>query len=83
MIFNTSNPEYSQFIATSRYARWLPAEGRRETWEETVTRYVDYMVSQAMSTSSYSIDESTYHALRESILNLEVMLLVRLLIEIM
>jgi ribonucleoside-triphosphate reductase len=73
MIFNTSNPEYSQFIATSRYARWLPAEGRRETWEETVTRYVDYMVSQAMSTSSYSIDESTYHALRESILNLEVM----------
>ena len=31
-----------QDIHTSRYARWLPEEARRETWEETVDRYVDY-----------------------------------------
>ncbi len=34
--------EYSKFIASSRYARWLDEEGRRETWPETVQRYIDY-----------------------------------------
>ncbi len=31
--------DYQTFIATSRYARWLD-EGRRETWGETVERYL-------------------------------------------
>lgn len=30
------------YVFKSRYARWLEAEGRRETWEETVTRYCDF-----------------------------------------
>ena len=34
---------YQQFIALSRYARYLPEEKRRETWEETVHRYIDFM----------------------------------------
>ena len=34
--------EYQEFIHKSRYARWLPEEGRRETWAETVNRYVDF-----------------------------------------
>lgn len=34
--------DYSNFIALSRYARWMEEEGRRETWPETVSRYVDY-----------------------------------------
>ncbi|MEK9700215.1 MAG: hypothetical protein VW270_30820, partial [Candidatus Poseidoniales archaeon] len=33
---------YQQYIHKSRYARYLPAEQRRESWEETVSRYVDY-----------------------------------------
>ena len=33
---------YQQYIHKSRYARYLPAEQRRESWEETVKRYVDY-----------------------------------------
>jgi len=33
---------YEEFIAASRYARWLPEEGRRETWKETVNRLTDY-----------------------------------------
>jgi ribonucleoside-diphosphate reductase alpha chain len=33
---------YQQFIAMSRYARYIPEEGRRETWPETVQRYVDF-----------------------------------------
>lgn len=34
--------EYQKYIALSRYARWIPKEGRRETWDETVNRYLDY-----------------------------------------
>ncbi len=30
------------FIHKSRYARYLEEEGRRETWEETVQRYIDF-----------------------------------------
>ena len=33
---------YEQYIHQSRYARWLPNEQRRETWEETVSRYVSF-----------------------------------------
>jgi ribonucleoside-triphosphate reductase len=31
-----------EYVHKSRYARWLDSEQRRETWEETVQRYVDY-----------------------------------------
>ena len=33
---------YQQYIHKSRYARYLPEEQRRETWEETVNRYVNF-----------------------------------------
>lgn len=36
--------DYQAFIHTSRYARWLNDENRRETWSETVGRYVDSLV---------------------------------------
>lgn len=32
-----------EFVAVSRYARWLDDEGRRENWGDTVLRYVDFM----------------------------------------
>ena len=38
--------DYQKFIAISRYARWIDEEGRRETWEETVQRYVDYITEK-------------------------------------
>lgn len=31
---------FQQFIALSRYARWIDASARRETWDETVDRYM-------------------------------------------
>jgi ribonucleoside-triphosphate reductase len=34
--------QYQSFIHKSRYARWLEEEGRRETWEETVHRYINF-----------------------------------------
>ena len=33
---------YQEFIHLSRYSRWLPEKSRRETWDETVTRYFDF-----------------------------------------
>ena len=37
---------YQQYIHKSRYARYLPTEERRETWEETVNRYINYWVDK-------------------------------------
>ena len=31
---------YQQVIHQSRYSRWIESENRRETWEETVDRYM-------------------------------------------
>jgi len=58
--------DYQAFIHTSRYARWLDDEGRRESWGETVDRYINNVVGR-------KIDENTKDDLMFSILNLEVM----------
>ena len=36
--------DYQSFIATSRYARWIDSENRRENWVETVGRYIENVV---------------------------------------
>ena len=59
--------DYQTFIATSRYARWLDDEGRRETWPETVGRFIDYIVRPS------DIDIKIINEIEEAILNLEVM----------
>lgn len=35
-----------EFVHKSRYARWRADLGRRETWPETVQRYVDYFANK-------------------------------------
>ena len=59
--------DYQNFIATSRYARWLDDEGRRETWGETVSRYVDYMHNKVKFSKQDKDD------IEQAILGLEVM----------
>ena len=34
--------QYQKFIHQSRYARWIPEHKRRESWSETVYRYVNF-----------------------------------------
>ena len=34
--------DYQHLIHQSRYSRWMEDKGRRETWPETVKRYVDF-----------------------------------------
>ena len=38
--------QYQEYIAASRYARFVDDKQRRETWGETVDRYVDYIFSR-------------------------------------
>jgi len=59
--------QYQQFIHKSRYARWMPEAGRRESWGETVNRYVEFWVSRSQ------IDDPTARKLYDAIYNLEVM----------
>ena len=61
---------YQQFIHLSRYARWIEDEGRRETWTETVDRYMGYMADIKCKDK---IDANTRGELRDGILKLEVM----------
>jgi ribonucleoside-triphosphate reductase len=59
--------QYQQFIHKSRYARWLPEEGRRENWQETVTRYVDFFKDRGQ------LKGKDYTMLKEAILEMDVM----------
>lgn len=56
---------YEQYIHKSRYARYLPEKQRRETWPETVARYIEFFRDK--------LDSTTAARLEAAILNLDVM----------
>jgi ribonucleoside-triphosphate reductase len=59
---------YQEYIAKSRYARYLPEENRREHFHESVDRYLDFMFTHA------AVEDDTLKTeLRRAILNLDVM----------
>ena len=63
---------YNAFIAKSRYARFRDDLGRRENWDETVTRYCNWLDQQAGRNGyQMSLEEKT--EVKNAILNLEVM----------
>ncbi len=59
--------DYQSFIATSRYSRYLDDKNRRETWAETVNRYITNVIEPKVD------DPLVVAQLREAILTLEVM----------
>jgi len=63
--------EFQEFIALSRYARWLPSERRRETWGETVGRYTDEIVNERLAGIDYV--GSAAIDIEQAIMSLEVM----------
>lgn len=63
--------DYQRFIAVSRYARWLPEENRRETFDETVDRYVKNIVVPKMVDDVACYDFAG--SIGDAITNLEVM----------
>ena len=69
MSSNSLPTDYQAFIHTSRYARWVPEEQRRESWSETVDRYIDNVVGKTLdSDEPYIVEE-----IRQAIMGLEIM----------
>ena len=66
------NP-YENFIALSRYARWLSEENRRETWGETVDRYFDFMLNHLFKEHSYEPESKLIEELKLAVFNRNVM----------
>ena len=62
--------QYQEYIAASRYARFVDEKGRRENWSETVQRYVDYIFSK---TEPIAANSALKNELFAAIHGLEVM----------
>lgn len=58
-----------EFVYLRTYARWIDAEQRRETWIETVDRYVEFMKENLGD----KLTKKEYDMVREAILKQEVM----------
>ncbi len=65
----------AEFVYYRTYAKWLPDQGRRETWIETVDRYMDFMRDNLNT----KLSDQEYAEIREAILNQEVMPSMRLM----
>ena len=71
---------YQKIIHLSRYSRYREDVKRRETWEETVDRLINYLQDKCSDRVASCLDEQPpYEELREAILNLEVVPSMRLL----
>jgi len=66
------NP-YENFIALSRYARWISEDNRRETWGETVDRYFDFMTDHLKKNHSYVPEDKLLKELKDAVYNRNVM----------
>lgn len=65
--------KYQEFIHLSRYSRWVPKEGRRETWRETVTRYFDFFQEHLKQSCKYNLDKSLREELEDAVIHLKIM----------
>ena len=63
---------YQEFIHLSRYARWNEDTGRRETWQETVARYFDFMQEHLKKNNDTDIADIRPQ-LEQAVLNLDIM----------
>jgi ribonucleoside-triphosphate reductase len=69
----TVSPEisaYQQMIFTSRYARWREDLGRRETYQEAVDRYIDFMFDEQ---TKGKLGPGIKEECRQAILRMDVM----------
>jgi len=65
----------SEFIYYRSYSRWIEEEGRRETWIETVQRYVAFMKERL----GKKLSEKEYEEIYQAILRQEAMPSMRLM----
>lgn len=69
------NNSLGEFTYFRSYSRWMDNEGRRETWIETVDRYIDFMKKSLED----KLTEDEYGKVKHSILNHEALPSMRLL----
>ncbi len=67
--------QLSEFVYYTTYSRWLDEQNRRETWLETIDRYVDFMRSNLGS----KLHDKEYAEIREYMLKMEALGSMRLL----
>jgi ribonucleoside-diphosphate reductase alpha chain len=70
-----ANNPLGELVYLRTYARWIDAEHRRETWVETVDRYLAFMRENLAD----ALTEAEYDELRTAILRQEVMPSMRLM----
>ena len=73
MLNNHLPTKYQEFIHLSRYSRWLPKEGRRETWGETVERYFDFFEKHLKDTCKFTLPKDMRDKLEIAVLELKIM----------
>jgi ribonucleoside-triphosphate reductase len=64
-----------EFVYSRTYAKWIPEQGRRETWVETVNRYINFMHENLGD----KLTQKEYVEVREAILKQEIMPSMRLM----
>lgn len=67
--------ELAEFVYYRSYSRWIDEEGRRETWVESVDRYLSFMKENLGN----KLKDSEYQELREAMLAQKVMPSMRLM----
>jgi ribonucleoside-diphosphate reductase alpha chain len=67
--------QLAEFVYYSTYSKWLPDKHRRETWLETVSRYIDFM-REILGTK---LTEAEYTEIKEAMLKMEALGSMRLL----
>jgi ribonucleoside-diphosphate reductase alpha chain len=64
---------YQQYIHASRYARYSYENNRRETWDETVTRYFNFFEEHLHDNHDYKLTDNNRKMLEDGIKELKVM----------
>jgi len=64
---------YQQYIHASRYARYSYENNRRETWDETVTRYFNFFEEHLYDNHDYKLTDNNRKMLEDGIKELKVM----------
>jgi len=64
---------YQQYIHASRYARYSYENNRRETWDETVTRYFNFFEEHLHDNHDYKLTNNNRKMLEDGIKELKVM----------
>jgi len=71
-VTSTDMTNYEAFIHQSRYARWIPEENRRETWGQTVDRYINFF-KQHLQKYGLDPDDDIFPTVREVIYSRDVL----------